>query len=55
MRFPQVRSRCLDTFAAHYGGAVPLTSRPLSEQPGAAWLRLSPLTDSLYALATGHI
>lgn len=50
-----VRSRCLDTFAAHYGGAVPLTSRPLSGQPGAAWLRLSPLTDSLYALATGHI
>ncbi|KAG2445923.1 hypothetical protein HXX76_000526 [Chlamydomonas incerta] len=83
-----IRSGCLNEFAKHYGGSLPLLVRSLTHTPhevppattaaagggqggaqGAggpssysgggggkwsAWVRLSPFTDSLYGMLTGH-
>lgn len=51
----EVRSDCLNVFTRFFGGALPLVERDIRNLPDAWALRMSPITDALYSLFTGHI
>ena len=51
----QVRSDCLNVFTRFFDGALPLVERDIRDLPDAWALRISPVTDGMYSLFTGHI
>lgn len=51
----QSRTSCVNEFAKHFGGSVPLITRSLRDHEHPAWLRLAPITEGLYGLLKGRV